>query len=540
MNQKADNVTALHKRGDRVVMATSNVQRTLLQYVSEHKHLFLVSLFTFLMIYMSSFVKGYGYFIDELYYLACASNPAFGYVDHPPLAPLVLTAFQFVFGTSLYAIRVLPALAASASAFFTGIVAKEIGGGKFAQLLAACAMAASPTVIAFGGFYSMNAFEPLLAIALLYYTIRMIKENNSRQWIVLGIIIGLGMMNKHTFGVFIVALVFSLLAAGKWRLLSNRWFVAGALCGLTVFSPNIVWQIANNFPSLEFYRNISTFKNVYTPPAAFVMGQVLGMSPATVPIWLAGIFFLLFSRQTREFTFLSILFVSLFVFMMISGTSRSDRMVFAYPAVFAGGGLFFDSIIVKYNARWLKGAMMLLLLGGLAIALPIILPYFSYETVRSHVTWMGLNTEIEKGKKPPLPQLLADRIGWEEKCELVLRAYQSLADQDKKEALVAAGNYGQAGAIELFGKEHQLPAVVCAHNTYYLWSKERLHGSIVLLLTNAEDADGLKERFERVDEFDGEYSSPYVSSHENHLRVFICRNPRLSLAEMLERGKTYY
>ncbi len=521
-------------------MKTSNTQRKLLTFASDSRHLLWVGLFTFLTIYLSSFVKGYGYFIDEPYYIACASNPAFGYVDHPPLAPFILTVFQFVFGTSVYAIRVLPALAQAVSVVLTGILAREIGGGKFAQVLAACALAASPTVLAFGGFYSMNAFELLFAIGAMYYTVRMIKENNARRWIVLGVLMGLGMMNKHTFGVFAIALVFSLLIAGKWRLLANRWFLAGALCGFVIFLPNILWQVAHNYPSLEFYRNITERKNVYTPPLAFVGGQIIGMSPFTVPIWCGGIFFLIFSKATREFRFLSVLFVSLFLFMMLSGTSRSDRLMFAYPAVFAGGGLLFEALVVKYNARWLKGVLMVLLCAGAAMAFPLVLPCMSYEKVQAYTEFIGLNTEIERGKKPPLPQLLADRIGWEEKVDLVVRAYQGLTDDDKRETIITAGNYGQAGAIELYGKKHGLPPVVSGHNTYYLWSKERLRGSILLMLTQSDSYGRLKEQFENVVPCDGEFSSRYVSSHENNLKVFVCRGPKRPFAEMLERGKHYY
>ncbi len=516
------------------------MQRILSQFTSDNKHLLWISLFTFLIIYLSSFVKGYGYFIDEPYYIVCALNPDFGYVDHPPLAPLVLTVFQFIFGTSVYAIRVLPALAQAGSVFLTGILAKEIGGGRFAQLLAACAMVASPAILAFGGFYSMNAFELLFAIGAMYYTVRMIKENNAKRWIVLGVLLGLGMMNKHTFGVFAIALVFSLLVAGKWRLLADRWFLAGAICGFVIFLPNILWQVAHDFPSLEFYRNITERKNVYTPPLAFIAGQVQGMSPFTVPIWCGGIFFLIFSRATKEFRFLSVLFVSLFLFMLLSGTSRSDRLMFAYPAVFAGGGLMFEAIVVKYNAHWLKGVLVGLLFAGVAMVFPVVLPCLSYEQARAYTEFLGLNTEIERGKKPPLPQLLADRIGWEEKVDLVVHAYQGLTDEEKRETIIAAGNYGQAGAIEVYGKKYGLPAVVCGHNTYYLWSKERLSGSIVLQLTHADDYDRLKERFESVEPCEGEFSSQYVSAHENNLKVFVCRGPKMPFAEMLERGKFYY
>ena len=186
----------------------------------------------------------------------------------------------------------------------------------------------------------MNAFEPLLAVLLLLITARLIKSGNNKLWIYAGIVMGLGMMNKHTFGVFIIALLFALIISGKLRLLFNGWFIIGGLIGFLIFLPNIIWQILNDFPSLEFYRNISADKNVFTPPVDFIMGQVMQMSPSTVPLWIAGTFYLLFSKQFKDFRFLSLLFAGLFLFMMLSGTSRSDRLAFAYPAAFAGGADF--------------------------------------------------------------------------------------------------------------------------------------------------------------------------------------------------------
>lgn len=508
--------------------------------VLKEKHLYIVSAFTFLLIYLSTFTKGYGYFIDEFYYIACADNPALGYVDHPPLAPLLLTVFKFFFGDSLYAIRILPALAIAAAVFFTGILTKEIGGNKFAQLLAACSIAAMPITVAFGGFYSMNAFEPLFAVLLLLIVVKMINSGNLKLWIYAGIVMGLGVMNKHTFVIFILALIIALAVSGKWKLLFNKWFVYGGLISALIFLPNIIWQIINDFPSLEFYRNISLYKNVYTPPVDFIMGQVMQMSPTIVPFWLAGTFYFLFSKRYKEFRFMSILFTGLFLFMMLSGTSRADRLIFAYPAAFAGGALFFANIISRYKTVWLKSVIIIFLFIGLVISLPLILPYFNYETVKEYTEFIGINTEIEKGKKPPLPQILADRIGWKEKVNLVVNAYNSLSAQDRKQTIVAARNYGNAGAIELYGKDYNIPPVACSHNNYYLWSKNRLNGNILLQLDEPDDYDGLKQLFDSVELFPGVFKNNYVSPDENNLVVFICRGPKIPFIKMLEKSKNFY
>lgn len=506
----------------------------------ENKHIYIISLLTFLLIYLSAFNKSYGYFIDEFYYIACANNPAFGYVDHPPLAPLMLTVFKFLFGTSVFAIRFLPALAAASAVFFAGILTKEIGGNKFAQLFAACSLAAVPVTIAFGTFYSMNVFEPLFAVLLLIFTVRMIRFQSYKLWIPAGVVMGLGVMNKHTFGVFIIALLIALILSGKWRLLFNRWFFAGGVIAFIIFLPNIIWQIINDFPSLEFYRNISVDKNIYTPPLDFIINQLIYMSPSTAPVWAAGTFYLLFSKRLNNFRFLSILFAGLFIFMMLSGTSRPDRLMFAYPAAFAGGAVFFENLLLKFNLRLLKAPLVVFLFSGLVLSIPILIPYFSYDFSQRYTMWLGINTELEKGKKPPLHQILADRIGWEEKVELVTNAYNSLSEEDKKQTIIAADNYGQAGAIELFGKPYNLPPVACSHNTYYLWSKERVNGNILLQLDNEEDFNGLANLFDSVDVYPGIFKNNFVSDHENNLVVFICRGPKIPPIEMLEQSKNFY
>ena len=494
----------------------------------------------FILIYGSSFVPGYEYFIDEVYYIACANHPAFGYIDHPPLSPLILAIWQFVFGDSLYSIRILPALAGSVSVFFAGIVTREIGGGKFAQILASAVLFCSPVFAAMASFYSMNAFEPLLAILLLYYTVKMIKESNFRRWLVMGVLMGLGVMNKHTFGLYILALLLALIFSGKWRLIFNRWFVFGGLIAFVIFLPNIIWQMMNGYPSVEFYAIISRYKNVYTPPLQFVAGQIITMSPFTFPVWITGLLFLLLSKKMKEYRFLGVLFLLIICFMLLSGSSRADRTAFVYPGVFFGGALFWEMIINKYKANWVKAVIMFLLFFGLAISIPIFLPYLNYEQEAAYIKFIGYNTETERGNRSLLPQLIADKIGWKEKADMVIRSYESLTYEEQKRTILSATNYGQAGAIEQYGKKYRLPEVVCGHNSYSLWSKKHLDADIVLYLAHKEDLEEVNERFADVKMLDEIFTSPYVTPHENNLVVFKCKEPRFPLDSLRDRGRFYY
>jgi hypothetical protein len=508
--------------------------------LSDNKHLLILGLLNFVIIYASTFVPGYGYFIDEFYYIACANRPAFGYVDQPPLAAFILMIFQFVFGSSIYAIRILPALAASGTVIMTGLITKQLGGSKLSQSLSAFCILASPVYAAMAGFFSMNAYEPLLAVIAFYLIILMIKENNPKRWFSIGIVFGLGLMNKHTAGVYIFLLVVSMLITPQRKLLFNRWFLYCVLISAVIFLPNILWNASNGFPTVEFYRNITLYKNVPAPPLQFLFIQILYYSPFILPFWLAGMLYLLFGKNLKQFISLGLLFLLSFIFFMVTKTSRPDRLAFAYPIVVAAGAIFFQGVLYKYNVRWVYGIVIVLLFAWFSLTVPVIIPYLNYEQSEALTNFLGIKTEMEKGNKPRIPQTLADRIGWKEKVNLVVKAYESLNDPDKKRTLIAAGNYGDAGAIEFYGKNFDLPRVVCGHNNYYLWSRGHMDKDIVIDLSHADNYMGEKEIFGNVVPFDGEFSHPFVTSHENHLKVFICREPSLPPDTLLEHARFYY
>lgn len=517
-----------------------NVFTTIKDKIIADKELFIISILYFFFIYLSTFNKSYGLFIDEFYYLACANNPAFGYVDHPPFAPFFLMFIKFIFGSSIYVIRFFPAAAGAATVFLSGKLAEKMGGGKFAKITSAVTVAGIPTLAVFSSFYSMNVFEPLLAIVFILLVVDLVNKNALANWIPIGVVMGLGMMNKHTFGLVIAAVLTSFILTGRWKLLLNKWFAAGAVIAFMIFLPNVIWQMLNHYPSLEFYRNINTGKNIYTPPLQFIIAQLITMSPFVMPVWLAGVIYLLTSKKYRTYNYISVFFLISFIVVLFSGSSRPDRLMYIYPVIIPGGAIFFDNVINKFRLKFFRPFVLLAVLAGIFMSLPLILPYYNYNAVAAYVKKTGFNTELEKGKKPPLPQLLADRIGWEEKVKLVIDSYNSLSPEEKSRVIIACNNYGDAGAVEYYGRGLNLPPVVCAHNNYYLWSKNRLKGNILLQLTKVEYIDGFKKRFDSVRVAEGEFRNSFVSPHENNLRVLICTGPKMPLPAMLKKSKFYY
>ena len=506
--------------------------------LSDYKHVIIVSLAYFAVLFSSSFTKGYEYFIDEFYYIACANNPAAGYVDHPPLAPLILTVLTFIFGDSVYSIRFLASLASAGTVFMAGLLAEKFGGGKISQLIASLCVIASPVFPVFGGFYSMNVFEPLLCSFVFWYLAKMILEKEKKYWINIGILFGLLMMNKHTAALCIIFIVLSLLFTEHRKLLASKYFLYGALIAFVIFLPNLIWQVLNGYPSLEFYVANITGKNIHVPYTEFLLMQLLTYNPFLVPLFILAAGFLIF--KNRKFRIFGMIFLFTIIFFLITRNSRFDRTAFSYLCVIPAGAVLIENFIKTHKSRWMFTAAGFLVFVYAFIAVPMFLPYLNYGNTAKLTSFVGLNTEIEKGNRPLIAQTIADRIGWEEKVDMVGKVYLSLSEEERKNTLIAATNYGAAGALELYGKKYGFVNVVSGHNNYYLWSKKRLNGNILLQLSDTGSYNGLKESFEYVEKSGEIFDNIYCTPHERNLTVFICKNPKYNNQELLERGKRFY
>ncbi|GAK51159.1 glycosyl transferase family protein [Candidatus Moduliflexus flocculans] len=423
--------------------------------------------------------SGYGYFIDEFYYIACAKRLAFGYVDHPPLAPFLLRLVLATLGDSLLAIRVLPALANALSLVLTGLIARRLGAGVFGQFLAALAMAVAPIFLVLAGFFSMNPLETLLWSACGYLLITLIQEDRPKLWLAIGALFGLGLMNKHTLIVYISGLLIGMLFTPARIALRNRWFWAGMLLGALIVLPNIVWQIQHGFPSLDFYRNAAQFKNIDSSPVKVILDQILSMNPITAPIWLSGLLFFLAARRGKTYRMFGVMYLILLSVMFASHSSRPDRMLAAYPALFAAGAYLIEQGLKSSRLR--NGGQItivaLLLIAWLPL-LPFSLPLLPPETMNA----VPSPVQIEAGVNSRLPQWLADRFGWEELVTRVANVYETLSPEERAKCAIVAGNYGQAGAVELFGKAYHLPPVISGHNTYWLWGTGDYTGEVAIIL----------------------------------------------------------
>jgi dolichyl-phosphate-mannose-protein mannosyltransferase len=475
-------------------------------------------------------INHYGFFRDELYYIACGQHLAWGYVDQPPLIAFVAWIARHSLGTSLFATRLLPVLAGAAVVYATGRVAAELGGGLFAQFLAAIAIFFAPAYIAFDSFLSMNAFEPLFWLGCAWIAVCIVKGASPRLWLLFGTLAGLGLENKHSMLVFGFGLVVGLLLSGQAQLFRSKWIWLGAALALVIFLPNLIWESRNGWPQIEVVRNAQQFKNEAISPLQFLFEQVLFLQPLALPVWLAGLWWYFAAPEGKRFRFLgwSYLFV-LAIFIVLGGKSYYALPV--YPVLMAAGGVALAGFFSAPARRWMAVAFPALLVVAGLVTLPFGAPILPVDTFLRYSSLLPYANSVktERDATAALPQLYADMFGWENMSTQIAQVYHALPQSEQAGCAILAGNYGEAGAIDHFGPGLGLPAAISGHNSYYFWGPRGYTGSCVVLF--GERADETKDLF-GDSELVATISDPHAAVAERNVHVYVCRKPSAPLAEL--------
>jgi 4-amino-4-deoxy-L-arabinose transferase-like glycosyltransferase len=480
--------------------------------------------------------RHYGYFVDEMYYLACSRHLAWGYVDQPPLIALVTLLWRSVIGQSLAVIRLLPALAGVAEVALTALIARELGGRRFAQELAALAALIAPGILGGDGLLTMNAFEPLFWMGCAYLLIRLINTENTKLWIWFGILSGFGLENKYSMLIFGAGLVFGLLLTSQRRLLQSRWLWVGGAIAVLIFLPNLIWNIQHHFPFLQVQANIrASGRDVALGPLAFFVQEILLMHPLTLPIWLGGLWFFFLTEAGRRFR--AIGWAWIFTAAVIVGMSPRVYYLFpAFPVLFAGGAVLWEHWLTRPKLTWLKLAYPVLMLAGGALLAPLAIPLLPPETYLRYTKAIGLEQpRIENHELGPLPQIFADQFGWEEMTATVAGVYNGLPPDVRSHTAIFAPTYGQAGAIDLFGPTYGLPPAISGHQNYFLWGPRGYTGdSMIVMGGNQKNLERLFTNVQKEAHVDHPYSMPY-----NHVDVFYCRGLHEPLAQLWPQVKKW-
>jgi len=431
----------------------------------------------FLIHFGVNFTGAYGFFRDEFYYIVSSDRLAFGYVDHPPLSIWLLKISRLIFGDSMVAIRLFPALTGAMTVLLTGLIVKELGGKRFAMLFAALCVLLAPVHLAMNSFFSMNSFDILIWTAAAYVLVLWINWRSPKMWIWLGVLLGLGLQNKISVLWLGFGLAVGLLLTKNRRSLLTRgpWLAAGT--ALLVFLPHIIWQAMNDWPTFQFMTG-ATKKMLEISFLDYLGSQIMDMHPLLFPVWLAGLVWYLFAKKGKSYRILGIIYVSVFALLVISGNARSSYLAPAYPMLFASGALVLERASERVSKKAfgislmksVRGAVVILILaGGIAIA-PLALPVLPVETYINYSAALGnAPATEERHEVAALGQFFADMHGWDEIVATVAGVYDGVKSENPGKWAVFTGNYGVAGAIDFLGKEYNLPPAISGHNNYWLW-----------------------------------------------------------------------
>jgi hypothetical protein len=424
----------------------------------------------------------YGYFRDELYFIACSDHLAAGYVDFAPLAAWILKLNRVLFGDSLYALRLLPAIAHGGTVVLTGMIAREFGGKRSAILLSSIAMALAPVMLGNATRYSMNCFEPLFWMSAIYLLLRVVNGASPKLLIGLGVACGLGIENKHSTLFFIAALLLALMLSPERRLFATRWFWAAVAIAFALALPNLIWQIRHGYPTYVDLHNVRAMhKNVELPPIPFIVQQIMMLNPLLALLWVPGIGFLLFERDGRKYRVAGYTFV-VFFFELLLMKGKDYYVAPIYPIVFAAGAVLWE-MLTEERWRGVRRALVTATTVAGLISLPIVLPVLSPAKAAAYCRALGATqAKTEVNMQSALPQHFADEFGWPELVEKTAQFYHSLPPEEQAKTAILGGSYGDAGAIDFFGPRYGLPKSISAHQNYWYWGPRNYTGESVIIL----------------------------------------------------------
>ncbi len=470
---------------------------------------------------------GYGYFRDELYAIACSKHLAWGYVDQPPFSEFVLALSGRLLGYSLFALRLLPAVCGGLVAFLVGLITRDLGGGRYAQALAATAFIIGGVYLAIDNYYSMNCLDHLFWALATCLLVRILKGGDTRLWVLFGLVAGVGLENKYSMGFLGLGLIVGLALTPARRHFLDKWLWVGGVLAALIFLPHVLWEVRNHFPTAEFIRNATIKKNLPMTPGVFLRECTLLVHPFTLPVWLAGLAYVFFAREGREFRALGWIFLAVLA-ILLSTHAKPYYFAPAFLVLLPAGGVAIETFLAHHQWNWPKPAYLIVLVLGGALTAPLVLPILPAETLIRYQAVIGIKASTgERGEAShQLPQIFSDRFGWPEMVAQIAGIYNHLSPEDKADCVIGASNYGEAGAIDFLGKPYGLPNAISSHNNYWYWGPGNKPGKVLLVIGGSkEDYDHLYEDVQQVATFTNAYAQ------ESGKPIFLCHKPRLTLQE---------
>jgi 4-amino-4-deoxy-L-arabinose transferase-like glycosyltransferase len=471
----------------------------------------------------------YGFHRDELAVIDDARHLAWGYVAYPPVTPFIGRVALELFGPSLVGLRFFSSAAMSVAMVLAGLMTRELGGSRTAQIVTALAVALSPISLIQGALFQYVSFDYLWWVLIAYFVIRLLKSENPRWWLAIGAVIGVGMMTKYTIAFFIAGVVGGVALTRARRYLASPWLWAGVALSLLILAPNLIWQARHDFISLQFLSSIHARDVAIGRTQGFLIEQfIVSANLFTIPFWVAGLYFYFFKPEGTRYRMLGWMYVIPLVLMLVA-QGRSYYLAPAYPMLIAAGVVVWEGWLARLAARragLMRGLTWAALAVGALLFIPIMLPV---APVNSGL-W-DFASQVHDN--------FVEQIGWQDLTEAAADIYLALPAEERPSSAILAGNYGEAGAINLYGAAYGLPEAISGRNSYWL----RGYGdpppeTLIVLGFSRESAEGI---FTACD-LAGQVTNRYGVENEEtrfHPDIFVCRGPRQPWPALWESLKSF-
>jgi 4-amino-4-deoxy-L-arabinose transferase-like glycosyltransferase len=484
--------------------------------------------------------NNYGYFIDELYTIACGKHLAFGYVDIPPLVPALSRLSGLLLGYSLFAVHVLPALAGGLTVFMAGLVARRLDGGRFAQALTGILVALGPMWLIFNSWIAYDGIDQLVMVTFFTVVLGLLRQDKPmlREWILFGVVAGIGLMTKGSMLFYGFAFLLGMLLTDRRRNFTQGGLWIGGAIALAIFTPYIVWQYLHGWPVIEYWGMYGRFRTYHASPLEFLIMQIITVNPLTLPLWAAGLFFF-FSKSGRQYRTIGWMFPILFV-IFAAVNAKFYMLTAAFIPLLAAGAVQLERFTSSLPRRWLRPAytatVALLAIIFLPIALPI-LPVRSLVAYIKGASFIMGAVKTDNAQTIELPQFIADRFGWDTMVKAVAEVYNGLTPAEQEECVIVAGSYGPAGAIDLLGPAYGLPNASSGHLSYFFWGPGKKSGRVAIGVQMSRS--DLLRYFTEVEQ-KAIVRSDYAMPYNTNMPVWVCRGARFeSITDVWPQAKHF-
>jgi hypothetical protein len=467
----------------------------------------------------------YGFHRDELQFLSDARHLDWGFVSYPPFTPFVEHIGLSLFGLSLVGLRMFSVIAQALVVYVSGLMTRELGGRRLAQVTAALTVALSPLPLFQGTEFQYSSFDFLWWVLIAYFTVRLLRTENPRWWLAIGAVVGVGLLTKYSIVFYVAGILAGVIFTNARRYLLSKWFWAGIVVALLIFLPNFIWLVRHDFISYHFLQHIHQRDVGQGRAGGFIQGQfLLNVNLFAAPVWIAGLIFFLRDPRYRMLAWIYIVPVAMF----LAGKGRFYYMAAAYPMLLAMGAVTGERWVGRMR-RPLALTVKIVFFAGVAVVgayvCALIVPFASSGPLRDFA--LSHNGDLR------------EEIGWDELVRTVASIRDSLPPDQREKLGVIVGNYGEQGAVEMLGPAYHLPLPISMTNSAWLRGYPLPPPDTLIVLGFREEQANRAFTGCRLAGHNGNSLGIQNEESQYHSQIFVCGPPRKGWAQFWKDHQSF-